>query len=245
MKHGIKAILFDSGKVLNAPKSGHWFISPEFFHIIDIENFNRIPKEKRDNAFKCANNYINSKSLIISEEEELEHFNRFYSIFAENLPELQLNSVHINKLAYDLVYNYNKYFFYDDALKVIPKLYTKYKLGIVSDAWPSLLGVYKKADLYKYFSTFVISSVIGTSKPDKLMYQTALKELNLLEKEVIFIDDNVKNCLGAEKLGISSVLLCRNKKYYCFQKICSLWNKYYVVHNLNQIEKLIERRKNI
>lgn len=30
----IKAILFDSGRILNIPKTGHWFIPPNFMKII-------------------------------------------------------------------------------------------------------------------------------------------------------------------------------------------------------------------
>ena len=48
----------------------------------------------------------------------------------------------IKGLATDLVYNSDKYVFFDDALKVIPTLKSKYKLAIVSDAWPSLKDVF-------------------------------------------------------------------------------------------------------
>jgi hypothetical protein len=34
----------------------------------------------------------------------------------------------------DLVYNMNKYIFFDDALRILPELKLKYKLAIVSDA---------------------------------------------------------------------------------------------------------------
>lgn len=34
-KGNIKAILFDSGRVLNQSSTGHWFISPRFFEYVD------------------------------------------------------------------------------------------------------------------------------------------------------------------------------------------------------------------
>lgn len=62
---------------------------------------------------------------------------------------------------------------------MIPKLKEKYKLGIVSDAWPSLLDVYANKNLDGYFDCIVISSILGVTKPNPKMYQTALNELEL------------------------------------------------------------------
>ena len=59
--------------------------------------------------------------------------------------------------------------FYDDALAVIPELKGKYKLAIVSDAWPSLLDVYEENNMTSYFDSIILSSFIGASKPDRKM----------------------------------------------------------------------------
>lgn len=53
-------------------------------------------------------------------------------------------------MAEDLVFNTKKYAFYEDAFVIIPKLKEKYKLGIVSDAWSSLLDVYEQNDMSTY-----------------------------------------------------------------------------------------------
>jgi len=37
--NNIKAILFDSGRTLNAPRTGYWFITPNFFNIINSNNY--------------------------------------------------------------------------------------------------------------------------------------------------------------------------------------------------------------
>lgn len=72
------------------------------------------------------------------------------------------------------------------------------------------------------------------------MYQTALNELELSPQEVIFIDDNLQNCKGAIKLGMNSILLCRNKWVYWWNKLKSLGKKYYVINNLEEIYKLFD-----
>ena len=38
----IEAILFDSGRVLNFPQTGHWFVSPKFFYYVDKVTFENI-----------------------------------------------------------------------------------------------------------------------------------------------------------------------------------------------------------
>lgn len=170
MANNIKAILFDSGKVLNVPRTGHWFIPPKFFEYIDKEVFEFISRKKIKTAFRKANEYINSQKLIKTIDEEYEKFIEFYKIFADDIPKLNLTDEDVKNIAEDLVYNSKKYEFYDDAVQVIEDLSKKYKIGVVSDAWPSLKNVFKDAGLYEYFDTFIISSILGVVKPDKKLY---------------------------------------------------------------------------
>ena len=203
----IKSILFDSGMVLNRPLTGHWFISPNFFKYVNKEKFLSIEKERIKNAFSNAQKYLFNEKLIKNREEELIHFSNFYKLFSENLPELQIKN--IEDLAKDMVYNTSKYIFYEDVKEVIPRLKNKYKMAVVSDAWPSLENVFIDADMKKYFEIIVISTQIGTLKPDPRMYETAIERLQVNNSEAIFIDDNINNCLGAERLGIKSILMSR------------------------------------
>ena len=237
--NNIKAILFDSGRVLNYPSTGHWFITPNFWQFVDKTKFYDIDKSKLSNAFRKADDYIMSHKLIITKDEELQHFIKFYETIAENLPELQLNRESIHSIANDLVFNADKYTFYDDALNAITEFHKKYKLAIVSDAWPSLLDVYDKNGLTNYFNSIVISSLIGTTKPDPKMYLTALKELNVEPQEAVLVDDSLKNCSGAVAVGINTLLLCRDKRAYITNKIKAIGKKYKVINSLNELEKYI------
>lgn len=81
-----------------------------------------------------AGNYINLIVVIKTKEDEYEHFKKYYEIFSNELPELQLEKENICELARDLVFNAEKYKFYDDAIKAIPFLNKQYKLAVVSDA---------------------------------------------------------------------------------------------------------------
>lgn len=237
-KRTIKAILFDSGRVLNESKTGHWFISPKFFKYVDMEKYDSIDKERINTAFRKAGQYINSQSLIKNKEEEYVHFKKYYEIFSENLPELGLRDEQVDGLATDLVYNADKYVFFDDALKVIPELKEKYKLAVVSDAWPSLKDVYENKGMYGYFDSFVISSILGVTKPNERMYTKALDELGILPEEAVFVDDNLNNCKGAIRLGIKGVLLCRNKLQYYVYKLLSIGKGYEVINTLEQLKDI-------
>ena len=112
-----------------------------------------------------------------------------------------------------------------------------YKLAVVSDAWPSLENVFRAVGLRDYFSSFIISSQKGITKPHELMYKTALEELGVLPEEAIFIDDNIKNCDGAMKLGINSFVLCRDFKSYIYHKIFK--RNYTAIRSLKDINKLL------
>lgn len=235
----IKAVLFDSGKVLNYPVTNHWFITPDFWRFVDKNKFDNIKNKRISYAFDKANKYICKQKLITSKDEEYKHFIKFYEIFSSSLPELDISADNVKHMAEDLVFNTKKYAFYEDAFVIIPKLKEKYKLGIVSDAWPSLLDVYEQNDMSTYFDSFVISSFLGTTKPDEKMYITALKELNVKPDETVFIDDNLKNCKGAIDVGINAILLCRNKQEYIKQKIKSIGKEYIVINNLYQLDNLL------
>jgi len=236
-KNKIKAILFDSGRVLNIPVSGHWYITPNFFKYVDKNKFNSISASQKQLAFNKAGEYIAKQNYIRDEGEEFKHFIEYYKIFANILPELQLKDDDIQAITRDLVYNYNKYVFFKDVFTVIPEFSKSYNLAVVSDAWPSLENVFQEAKLRKYFSSFVVSSVKGVTKPNELMYKTALKELGVDPEEAIFIDDSIKNCNGAINLGITSFVLCRDWRLYAYNKLKN--SEYNIIKNLNDIKKLL------
>lgn len=205
----IKAILFDSGRVLNRPRTGHWFMPPNFFKYVDKNKFEALDINLIEKVFYKGDKYFHKHPLILTEIEELEHFVELYNIFATELPDLEISADYILEIAKDTVYNDDKFEFFEDVFEVIPKLSQHYKLGVVSDTWPSLERVFKNAGLREYFSSFVMSSVLGVLKPHELMFNTALSELNIKPEEAIFIDDNIVNVKAAIKLGMQGIVILR------------------------------------
>lgn len=219
MEPTIRAVLLDSGKVLNYPLMGHWFIPPRFFDYVDREKFLKVSKSRRAKAFSHARDYISKQVFIETEEAEYFHFCLFYRILFNQLPEFEMTEERCDLIANDMVYNVAKYTFYEDVPDFLMSVAQKYSLAIVSDAWPSLEEIYQKAGLRQFFKSFIISSQEGVTKPHERMYLRALKDLGVEAHEALFIDDNPKNCHGARKLGIKTVLICRNFMPYVFYKL--------------------------
>jgi putative hydrolase of the HAD superfamily len=52
-----------------------------------------------------------------------------------------------------------------------------------------------------------------------MMYRQALKKLNVAPEEALFIDDSLRNCEGAEQLGIRSLRMLRDWRMYTYRKL--------------------------
>lgn len=88
----------------------------------------------------------------------------------------------------------------------------------------------------KYFETIVISTQIGVLKPDEKMYKTAIETLKVNNSESIFIDDNIDNCIGAEKLGIKTILMSR---YNYFENKVKYKNRI-IIRDLYELERFLK-----
>ncbi len=237
MNEMIKAILFDSGRVLNESASGHWFIPPNFFTIINSTVYQRVSDIKEEAAFAQADEILANYPLIRTKEEEYDLFVEYYRVLFSCMRSLKADEEQITRAARDLVYNPEKYTFFPETLEIIPELSKTYKLGIVSDAWPSLEDVYTHAGLRQYFSAFVLSSVIGVRKPDPRIFEAALNDLGVTPQEVAFVDDHRENCDGARRMGMRTVLLGRDGAEYFFHRLTCRSHR--VIRSLKELPALL------
>ena len=224
---GVKAILFDSGRTLNVPRTGHWFITPNLMDIIKNSHFS-CNYEQLNKAMEKACEYISKILLVESEEQEFSMFKKFYEIVLKEIKYPDINSEVIELLAKDNVYNDEKYLFFDDVEPSLISLKKKYLLGVVSDAWPSLKRVFINKNLGQYFSTFTISSVYGSYKAEKILLKIAIDELGVKPQETIFVDDSESNLKAAEDFGLIPILIDR----YNSQDLIS---KYPIIRSLGEL----------
>ena len=224
LKAPIKGIFFDAGWTLFYPKSENWFFPKD---IIDLRLINTISSDKRNNAIQRAMKFMDDNHLVFTEEEEAEQFKMFYSMIAADLPELAVEKQQINMLVQAQLDGSDNCFF-DDTYSVLKALHSKYKLGIISDNWPSLKRRLKSGGVDTFFSTMTISSFLGVCKPNERMYLHALEQMKLPPEQTVFIDDCVENLEGAEKCGIQPVLITAkpntesSSKYPCINKLSEL-----------------------
>jgi putative hydrolase of the HAD superfamily len=222
----IKGIFFDAGWTLFHQKSEYWLLPKDK---INPRLLNAIPDDKRNDVIQRALKFLDDNHLVLTEEEEAEQFKIFYSMISYDLPELALTKQQIDALVYSQLYG-SDYCFFDDTFSTLKALHGKYKLGIISDNWPSLERTLKSGGVDIFFSTMTISSYLGTWKPDKRMYLHALEQMKLSPEQTVFIDDGVENLEGAEKCGIQPVLITAkpnsesSDKYPCINKLSELFD---------------------
>ena len=224
----VKAILFDSGHVLNRPKTGDWFIPPKFNEIMDTSKINTKSIFYIYSKFR-AKRYLKNNHDIKTESEEYILFKKFYSILLNKYVYADINDHIISILAEDTVYNDEKFVFFEDVEKSIVNLSNNYLLGIVSSTWPSLKRVFRNKGLNDYFSTFIMSSLYNEYDSKEILLQIALNELKIEPNEAIFIDDHDKHLITAEKLGIIPIKIDRyNKKQR---------NTFFTIHSLKELKE--------
>ena len=207
----IKGILFDSGDTLVHPTGGKWWLDPYFYEIMAKHGLDNLDWYRTEQALEEGMKYLNAHHYVITEEEEREQFGRFYEIVLRKLGRTvpsdsliqELSAVELDRMDIEP---------FPETKMVLEKLYnTNLRLGIVSDSWPSLERKYRELGLRSYFDTFIISSRIGCFKPDERIFKAAIDSISLPAERLLFVDDSIENVRKAEQLGLSAVVIARDK----------------------------------
>ena len=67
------------------------------------------------------------------------------------------------------------------------------------------LGIKKYKEFYNLFDKVYYSHEIKLRKPDADIFRLVIKENNLSIKKTLFIDDNLRNIIAANKLSIQTI----------------------------------------
>lgn len=102
---------------------------------------------------------------------------------------------------------------YPDVRRALVALSGRYRLGLISNAFPSVGDVMDELDLARFFSSMVISSSARVAKPDPRIYQQALESLDVGARQSVFVDDLPANLETAEKMGFQVYLMDRNDRH--------------------------------
>lgn len=179
----VKAIIFDIGDVL----------------ITNVHIFDYLVKELNLDRAQAFPTYI--KAL-----EELEESNIDEHTFWKTLKE-QLHFDQTITYPSPLARSHMQVKAAHDVLNIVLALKHKgYTLALLSNTIKLHKEIIEKLDFFKYFNVKIFSYEVKSRKPYADIYKLALKELEVLPQEAIFIDNNELFIEGAKKVGLQGIL---------------------------------------
>lgn len=203
----VKYIILDFGKVIAAPATGNWDMTPKFLELIDI---NKLDVDKMQKVRKKHGHILSEK--VVSLEEEYDMFLRFYDGILKESNYQNYSKKLASDIAYDRTYRFDKYKLYDNIKEELTKLKEKYTLIMLSDNWPCVIPYMKEYEIYDLFDKIYISSIYGVEKKDKVFFDYPIKDFNIQSGEAIFIDDNESLLDIAKEKGLDVRLMDRENK---------------------------------
>lgn len=98
--------------------------------------------------------------------------------------------------------------------EMVQDLKNKFKLAtLINEGAEWAEHKFEKLGYKHLFEKNIISGELGVAKPDEKFYQTALSIIKTEPKNCLFIDDLEKNCVGAEQIGIKSILFTNPNQF--------------------------------
>ena len=123
-----------------------------------------------------------------------------------------------------------------------------YRIALVADGEEqSFTNVYIENGLGYCFHTRTISEIVGIQKPSERMFQDAMEKNGLTDADkgrIIMVGNNIrKDVAGANRFGITSVLLDWSKRYDLVPR-CADEEADYIIHEPSELPELAERLEN-
>ena len=105
-----------------------------------------------------------------------------------------------------------KHFPYKETLKTLKMLSGSYRMGIITNGAPEIQWTkIKGSGIKDFFEHIIISGEVDYGKPDKEIFEYALKEFKVIGKKTIMIGNSLlTDIAGAQNCGIPSVWLNRD-----------------------------------
>ena len=205
---GKKVVFFDVGYTIDYPASGDWMFTRKFNEVA-CERIQNCSEEQIRQARNVGMAYLERNHFIRDEKEEVATLYNYYKIISDEL-KIGMTSEETEAVAADRAYNMDNYMIYPDAKQVLQSLSGTYRLGIISDTWPSIENQLSKLGVRQFFSFATYSFELGVFKPDRRLYLDALHKCGCDAKETVFVDDSPINLEGAESVGITPILIAAN-----------------------------------
>jgi len=130
---------------------------------------------------------------------------------------------------------------FDDTIPTLSALQEKgIRLGLVTNASPSVHLVLSNLNIKRHFQSIIISSEVGYRKPDLEIYRIALDKLGINTKDTVFIGDgNDRELEGAYTLGITTIMIKRNISKYIQIEDSSMDSVNFTIESLGDVLNII------
>jgi HAD superfamily hydrolase (TIGR01509 family) len=204
-----EAILFDAGNTLVFTRMGR---RARLRKALRAWGLAFSPNDVRI-AFDRAEEGLFSPNLdwVLTPEQEQAWWRDYYGTILRtlNLPDDDALAAHLQRVTWYVPYNEA----YPDALEALQALRPHVRLGVLSNAFPSMLDALNRVGLTPYFDDIVLSSTAGIAKPDCRAFQLALNRLGASSERTIFVDDSLRNVQAAQELELTALLVDRQDRY--------------------------------
>ena len=100
--------------------------------------------------------------------------------------------------------------------EVLDVLATRYKLAIICNTSSSeerIQEILRNANIERYFDLVIVSSKVGSRKPDEKIFKIALENLTLQSDEVVMVGNRISaDIIGGNGVGMKTVLIKWNNR---------------------------------
>lgn len=201
-----QAVVWDLGWALVAPQNGDWSRTTRFEELFPAWREQYTP-EQFAAAQREGGAYLAEHHRLTTLQEQAEQYTRWYELLGQALPDLGMTAAKARDIAEDRTYNVlGNYRLLPGARETLEELKRRgYKLGVISDTWPSVSLQLATLGIAHLFDALTYSFELGVYKPDQALYMDALAKLNLPGQVCTFIDDRPGNLLGAQAAGMRGV----------------------------------------
>jgi putative hydrolase of the HAD superfamily len=217
----VKAVIFDLDDTLISEKE---YIKSGF----------KAVSREIEKDFSISNTKVFNKMLGLFNESAKNVFNRVLGYF-----NIQYNKDYVNELVNLYRIHEPNIKFFDDVIPTLIQLKDKgYKLGIITDGYKDSQN--KKLDSLNcrhMFDSIILTDEYGSDywKPNERPYILMADQLKVKLCEMIYIGDNEnKDFVTANKLGIKTICVKRENRVYYAEPFNNNYKAKYTVQSLNE-----------